>query len=159
MVLGVSEAIVVKFVRAMDNITDYTSMQYLQDHMPRIPAPRLHGLVTLSKFYLIFMSFMPARRYTLGFRVSALPGESAAWWDIRVGPELIMTPREFEESIFSKPRFGSPVYINFLKTFSTSDQTVSNCALPHGEIRPANIKVEQKRRWNLLRSQMTFLEY
>jgi len=63
--------------------------------------------------------------------------------NIRVSSEPIMTPKEFEDFIFSKPRFGSPVYINFLRSFSPSVQTVPNCVFTHGDVRPANIKVEQ----------------
>ena len=58
MVLRASESIAVKIVRDVDNITEYTSMQYLWDQKPSIPAPQPHGLVKISKFYLIFMTFI-----------------------------------------------------------------------------------------------------
>ncbi|KAG8418804.1 hypothetical protein J3459_012024 [Metarhizium acridum] len=57
--LRASQDIVVKITREVDNTTEYTSMQYLQDRMPGVPAPRPHGLVNLSEFYLTFMRFVP----------------------------------------------------------------------------------------------------
>jgi hypothetical protein len=46
MVLRASEAIAVKIIRDVDNVTEY------------IPAPRPHGLVKIGNFYLIFMTFI-----------------------------------------------------------------------------------------------------
>jgi len=51
--------IVVKIVPNFDDHTEYTSMQYLAQHAPEIPAPKPLGLVTSNKTSYIFMSFVP----------------------------------------------------------------------------------------------------
>lgn len=176
LVLRISETVVVKMIRETDNITEYTSMQYLHDHMPSIPAPRPHGLVKLSKFYLIFMSFMPGlslegawheleddHKRDISCQLDAILSELRSLpfpenqplggvqgegckdmrRHIRVSSEPIMTPKDFEDFLFSKPHFGSPIFIDFLRNFSPSDQTEPSCVFTHGDFRPANIHVEQ----------------
>jgi hypothetical protein len=176
MVLRASKAIVMKIVRDVDSITEYTSMQYLQNHKPSIPAPRPHGLVKMNKFYLIFMTFISGldleeawpqlednQKRDISSQLDvilsdlrSLPfpenqplggvqGEGCkdARRNIRVSSTPIMTPEDFEDFIFSKPNFGSPVYLKFLKSFSPSDQPVQGCIFTHGDIRPANIKIKQ----------------
>jgi Phosphotransferase enzyme family len=53
--------IVAKVVRmgALDT-TEYTAIQYLARHAPDFPAPKPHGLVTLGKYTVIFMSYIPS---------------------------------------------------------------------------------------------------
>ncbi|KAG4428407.1 hypothetical protein IFR05_016110 [Cadophora sp. M221] len=58
MVLRASETIAVKVIRDIDIITEYTSMHYLRDQKPNIPAPRPLGLIKMGRFYLIFMTFI-----------------------------------------------------------------------------------------------------
>lgn len=63
--------------------------------------------------------------------------------NIHVSSTLIMTPEDFEDFIVSKPNFGSPVYLKFLKSFSPLDRPMPGCVFTHGDIRPANIKIKQ----------------
>jgi hypothetical protein len=63
--------------------------------------------------------------------------------NIRISSKPIMTPKDFEDFIFSNPNSGSPVYLKFLRSFYPSDQPVPDCVFTHGDIRPANIKVTQ----------------
>lgn len=64
MVFKCATDIVVKAVRKMDDYTEYTTLQYLQQHKPSIPAPKPLGLVRMSGILLIFMTHMPSM--TLG---------------------------------------------------------------------------------------------
>ncbi|KAG4430264.1 hypothetical protein IFR05_014260 [Cadophora sp. M221] len=176
MVLRVSEAIVVKVVRDVDNTTEYTSMQYLRDQKSSIPAPRPHGLVKMNKFSLIFMTFISGvdleeawshledhqKRDISGqldvilSDLRSLPfpknqplggvqGEGCkdARRNIRISSKPIITPKDFEDFIFSNPNSGSTIYLKFLRRFYPSDQPVPDCVFTHGDIRPANIKVTQ----------------
>ncbi|RFU29692.1 hypothetical protein B7463_g6625, partial [Scytalidium lignicola] len=59
MVLKVSENIIAKIGREVDGTNEYTSIQYLQNHLPSFPAPRPHGLIKFGIYYLHFMSFIP----------------------------------------------------------------------------------------------------
>lgn len=57
-----SREIVAKVVRmgGPDN-TEYTSLQYLAQHIPEVPAPKPHGLVSLGHYIVMFMSFTPSK--------------------------------------------------------------------------------------------------
>lgn len=59
MVLRVTENIVAKLVRMVDGTTEYSALEYLRDHAPRIPAPRPCGLLKLSNFLVMFSSYVP----------------------------------------------------------------------------------------------------
>lgn len=58
-VLQCSPDIALKIILNMDDFTEYTALQYLEEHKPNIPAPRSLGLIRLGKCFLIFMSFVP----------------------------------------------------------------------------------------------------
>lgn len=57
-VVKCDENIIAKVVTGNDNYTEYTSMRYLMDQAPDIPAPRPHGLVAYGPFRVIFMSYI-----------------------------------------------------------------------------------------------------
>lgn len=58
-VIRCSEKIVAKIVPEINDYTEYTSMQYLEEHAPEIPAPRPLGLLVSKTTSYIFMSFVP----------------------------------------------------------------------------------------------------
>lgn len=58
-VVQCSEEIVAKVVTGNEDSTEYTSMQFLAERAPDIPAPRTHGLITLGPFSVLFMSYVP----------------------------------------------------------------------------------------------------
>ncbi|KAI4931932.1 uncharacterized protein J4E92_003830 [Alternaria infectoria] len=58
-VLKCSPGIALKIISNMDNLTEYTTLQYLEEHKPTIPAPRPLGLVRLGRFFLVFMTLVP----------------------------------------------------------------------------------------------------
>ncbi|KAG9228581.1 hypothetical protein BJ875DRAFT_538138 [Amylocarpus encephaloides] len=152
-VLRASEAIAVKIVRDVDNITEYTSMQYLRDQKASIPAPRPHGLVKMGKFYLIFMTFISGldleeawpqledhQKRDISGQLDVILSD-LRMRNIRISSKPIMITKDFEGFIFSNS--GSPVYLKFLRSFYPSDQPGPDCVFTHGDIRPANIKVTQ----------------
>ncbi|KAI9855634.1 MAG: hypothetical protein M1813_009680 [Trichoglossum hirsutum] len=51
--------IVIKIVPGLKDYTESTSMQYLEENIPEIPAPRHLGLITVGKMSYMFMSFIP----------------------------------------------------------------------------------------------------
>lgn len=57
-VVKCDEDIVAKVVTGNNDYTEYSSMQYLMDQVPDIPAPRPHGLVAFGPFRVIFMSYI-----------------------------------------------------------------------------------------------------
>lgn len=57
-VLKCNDELAVKVVRGYNDPTEYTSMQYLAEHAPDIPAPKPHGFVKLGTIHVIFMTFI-----------------------------------------------------------------------------------------------------
>ncbi|KKY23822.1 putative phosphotransferase family protein [Phaeomoniella chlamydospora] len=54
-----SDEIIAKVVRmSCPDTTEYTSLQYLAQHAPNFPAPKPHGLVTLGRYNVTFMSYI-----------------------------------------------------------------------------------------------------
>ena len=58
-VIKCSANVVVKIVPNQEDYTEYTSMQYLMDQIPELPAPRPLGLIVSNGTSYIFMSFVP----------------------------------------------------------------------------------------------------
>ncbi|KJX93788.1 hypothetical protein TI39_contig4257g00003 [Zymoseptoria brevis] len=59
-VLAAGPSIALKVIRDMNDTTEYTMLQYLEKHLPDVPAPRFLGLVAFGdRHSLLFMSLMP----------------------------------------------------------------------------------------------------
>lgn len=59
-VLKCNDDLAVKVVRGYNDHTEYTSMQYLAEHAPDIPAPKPHGFIKLGTTHVIFMTLIPS---------------------------------------------------------------------------------------------------
>lgn len=59
MVFRVSEGIVAKVTVEKHLTTEYRTLPYLQEHLPHFPAPRLHGVIRIKQYGLLFSSFIP----------------------------------------------------------------------------------------------------
>ncbi|TVY44432.1 hypothetical protein LOCC1_G003267 [Lachnellula occidentalis] len=59
-VLKCNPRLVAKIIQGNDDYTEYTSIQYLQEHAPDIPAPRPHGLVKFGSARIMFMTYFPS---------------------------------------------------------------------------------------------------
>jgi hypothetical protein len=59
MVLRVTDNVVAKLIRDVDNTTEYSSLVYLQDHAPNIPAPRPRGLLKIGRYLVMFSTYLP----------------------------------------------------------------------------------------------------
>lgn len=55
-----NDEVVAKVISGTRDTTEYTSLQYLQAHVPEVPAPRPHGLVRLGYYWAIFMTYVPS---------------------------------------------------------------------------------------------------
>ena len=60
-VVKCSKDIVIKVVPCLSDYTEATTMRFLQDNIPEIPAPRLLGVISSSRTY-IFMTYIPGIR-------------------------------------------------------------------------------------------------
>lgn len=60
MVFKCAADIVVKAVRDIDDYTEYTTLQYLEQHIPDCPAPRPLGCVQMSGISLVFLTHKPS---------------------------------------------------------------------------------------------------
>ncbi|KAF1817098.1 hypothetical protein P152DRAFT_486496 [Eremomyces bilateralis CBS 781.70] len=58
-VVKCNDDIVAKVILGNRNYTEYTSMEFLAERAPDIPAPRSHGLIPFGPFRVIFMSYIP----------------------------------------------------------------------------------------------------
>lgn len=43
-----------------EDFTEYTSLTYLEKHAPDVPVPRPHGVLEMSDFFVIFMTYSPS---------------------------------------------------------------------------------------------------
>ncbi|KAH7323907.1 kinase-like domain-containing protein [Rhexocercosporidium sp. MPI-PUGE-AT-0058] len=59
-VLKCNDNLVAKIVRGNSDYTEYTSLQYLAEHAPDIPAPKPHGLIRFDSVRVIFMTYFPS---------------------------------------------------------------------------------------------------
>ncbi|OBT63252.1 hypothetical protein VE03_07786 [Pseudogymnoascus sp. 23342-1-I1] len=59
-VLKCNDDLAVKVVRGYNDPTEYTSMQYLAEHAPDIPAPKPHGFIKLGTTHVIFLTLIPS---------------------------------------------------------------------------------------------------
>ena len=172
-VFRVSQRIVVKITDKESASTELGSLLYLQEHLPAFLAPRPHGLIRIGLFYLLFTTLMPgldlerawphlddAHKKSIGVQIdrlltqlrslskpSHLPlggvqGEGCkdARRGLRVNKKPIMDAKQFHDFIFSGSTTASPVYIQLLRDLVPMS---SKCVFTHGDIRPANIMVEQ----------------
>ena len=64
MVVKCAADIVVKMVQHIDDYTEYTTLQYLEQHKPDCPAPRPLGCMKMGRITLIFLTYIPST--TLG---------------------------------------------------------------------------------------------
>ena len=58
MVFRVSDGIVAKVTLEEHITTEYRTLPYLQEHLPRFPMPRLHGVIRIGRYGLLFTSFI-----------------------------------------------------------------------------------------------------
>lgn len=58
MVFKCGPDLVVKAIRKLKDYTEYTTLQYLEKHMPSIPAPKPLGLIRISGISLIFITYI-----------------------------------------------------------------------------------------------------
>lgn len=66
--------------------------------------------------------------------------------DERRSTSTITNAKQFEDFVFANPRYGSPLWTQFLRGLSRtarSDLPDDQCVLTHGDIRPANIIVQR----------------
>ncbi|KAB8256782.1 hypothetical protein BDV32DRAFT_90497 [Aspergillus pseudonomiae] len=61
MVFRCDNNIVLKVIRNMDDYTEYTALQYLQQHKPSVPIPEPSGLLRVNDVSLVFMTHVPSR--------------------------------------------------------------------------------------------------
>ncbi|TVY50381.1 hypothetical protein LCER1_G007878 [Lachnellula cervina] len=59
-VLKCNPRLAAKIIQGNDDYTEYTSLQYLEEHAPDIPVPRPHGLVKFGSARIIFMTYFPS---------------------------------------------------------------------------------------------------
>lgn len=59
MVLSCDNSIVLNVIRNMDEYTEYTALQYLQQHKPSVPIPEPSGLLRVNDVSLVFMTHVP----------------------------------------------------------------------------------------------------
>jgi hypothetical protein len=59
-VLKFNDNLVAKIICGNSDYTEYTSLQYLAEHAPDIPAPNPHGLVKFDSASVMFMTCFPS---------------------------------------------------------------------------------------------------
>jgi Phosphotransferase enzyme family len=172
-VLKLSSSIVVKTIRDTGDLTEYTTLQYLDQHHLHIPVPKPHGVLHMRGMFLMFTSFIPgitlekawplidasgkarirAQLEAIFCKIRALPfsersqlggvgqeGCKDLLRHVRRSDGPILNAEEFEEFKFSRPNFGSSMFIKFLRQLAPRNET--KIVFTHGDVRPDNIIVE-----------------
>lgn len=172
-VLKCSPDVALKIILNMDDLTEYKTLQYLEEHKPIIPAPRSLGLVRLGKCFLLFMSLVPGttleavwpeldnslkrsvqeqlngifielRTLTRpdNMPLGGVAGEGCQDLrrHVRGTKEPIWTTEDFDNWQFSNPHFGSPIYIEVLRSLCPT--LPQKHVLSHNDLRPENIMVK-----------------
>lgn len=140
MVFKSAANIVVKAVRDMDDYTEYTTLQYLEQHIPDCPAPRPLGCMWMSGISLIFLTHKPLT--SLGEVWHGLDSDQKASVRDQLEDTLIKTLGEFEDFLFSSSRPGSLVFMELLRQLSPCLSSPPNIVFTHGDLQPDNIMVE-----------------
>ncbi|KAI9804808.1 MAG: hypothetical protein M1825_001176 [Sarcosagium campestre] len=134
--------IIIKAVYDLEDLTEYTTLHYLERNAPKIPAPKSLGAIRIGRVHLLFMSLHSgddARRdlaapelRSKGTPLGGVAGEGCKdlHRSIRCSREPISTAIDFERFQFSNPIYGSNIYINFLRSFSQAQS--SRCVFTRG---------------------------
>jgi aminoglycoside phosphotransferase (APT) family kinase protein len=59
MVLRLDQHIAVKVTHERYAQTEYRTLSYLEEHLPTFPTPRLHGVIQMGMYRLVFTAFIP----------------------------------------------------------------------------------------------------
>ncbi|KAL3426780.1 hypothetical protein PVAG01_00289 [Phlyctema vagabunda] len=59
-VLKFNDEIAAKVIDSDNHLTEYISLQYLNEHAPNLPVPKPHGLIKFSNVYIMFMTYIPS---------------------------------------------------------------------------------------------------
>jgi aminoglycoside phosphotransferase (APT) family kinase protein len=168
-VYRVSEDLAIKVTSQNTVLNEYKTLLYLREALPTFPAPEVHGLLCFQGLYCLFMSFISGSNLEQSWsrldhdqkkaiskqldqlltelRSLTIPanrqlGGSYGCYDARRSTRYSSQPihdiAQFEDFVSTGIR-ASPIYIDFLSTFQSDNQ--SNCVFTHGDIRPANIMV------------------
>ena len=167
---------IAKLVWEAEEFTEYTTLQYLLEHRPSIPAPRPLGLLRMGRVSIMFTSYLPGTTLEAVWanlvadqKASVRDQLDAIFRDLRTmqlprnmllggvagegckdqrrhlrrSTVPIFSVEDYETFQFSGPKYGSTMFIDFLRAFipRSSHQIV----FTHGDLRPENIIVEVTR--------------
>jgi aminoglycoside phosphotransferase (APT) family kinase protein len=173
-VLKYNEKIAAKIISVGKGYAEYSSLQYLEAYAPEIPAPKPHGLIKYSNFYIMLMTYIPsttlesvwptldpnnkvaiqARLQTIftllrtlkkpsGYSLGGVRGEGVQ--DFHMDDhdrQHLNTVSQFEDFQFSVNTLPpSSAFVSFRRSFLPTPN--GDCFFAHGDVRPANIMVEQ----------------
>ena len=163
---------IAKVIWGAEEFTEYTTLQYLLEHRPSIPAPRPLGLLRMGRVSVLFTSYFPGTTleavwadlaadqkasvrdqldaifrdlrtmqlpYGMPFGGVAGEGCKDQRRHLRRSTVPIFSAEDFETFQFSNPKYGSTMFIGFLRAFTprSSYQVV----FTHGDLRPENVIV------------------
>ncbi|KAK1764727.1 kinase-like domain-containing protein [Phialemonium atrogriseum] len=149
MVLRISDNIVAKVIREVDNITEHSSLEYLRDNAPDIPVPRPLGMIQMGHYLLLFSSYVPGEDLDKVWpRLDESQKQSISMQIDDISTKLRAIPYPLGKALGgvnsecckdarrSIRRNAQPVLS--LKDFE--DHGVK-CVFTHGDLRTANIRV------------------
>ncbi|KAK4034959.1 kinase-like domain-containing protein [Parachaetomium inaequale] len=153
MVFHVSGPIAAKVTTEEHITTEYRALPYLQEHLPHFPAPRLHGVIRIGRYGLLFTSLVSGthlEKVWTQLRHSDKQSTSAQLDallnQLRTMPFPPGTPlggiggqgcKDGRRAV----RVTSSMYTQFLR--SLMPPSPARVVFTHGDIRPANIMVRQ----------------
>ncbi|CAG8348286.1 unnamed protein product [Penicillium salamii] len=158
-VVQCSDDIVAKVITTKGDYTEYTSLQYLAEQIPEIPAPRPCGLIKFGSFCIIFMSYIPSMTLSKAWpclsheqKISVqhqLDGIFRKLRSVRKADGHYLgldggvkgnEPNTTINTVACSTHHGSTTYAAFLRSFLTDPNQGS--VFTHGDIRQDNILVK-----------------
>nr|XP_023908626.1 uncharacterized protein LOC112020299 [Quercus suber] len=173
MVVKCGADIAAKLISGAEDFTEYTTLQYLLEHKPSIPAPKPLGLIRIGKVSIMFSSYLPGTtleavwadlatdqktsvrarldavfrdlrtmQFPRGMALGGVAGEGCKDQrrHLRRSTVPILTAEDFASFQFSNPLYGSTIFIDFLRAFTSPSS--HRIVFTHGDLRPANVIVE-----------------
>ena len=164
---------VAKVVWGAEEFTEYTTLQYLLEYKPSIPAPRPLGLLRMGRVSILFTSYLPGTaleavwtdlaadqknsvrdqldtifrdlrtiRLPRGMSLGGVAGKGCKDQrrHLRRSTVPILSMEDFEFFQFSDPKYGSTMFIDFLRAFTPRDSY--QVVFTHGDLRPENVIFE-----------------
>ena len=172
-VLRISETLVVKITSSESTIQEGRTLSYLQRHSPKVPAPKLHGLMKFGEHFLLFTTFEGShdlgklwprldlrQKRSISTQLASIMSQLRAIphpEDVPIGKvggqceDIRRGSRISHQAITDTEEFDEFIFSGATRATQTYlrflrdfvPSSSAQCVFTHGDIKPGNIIVDQ----------------